>query len=849
MGGGKGGGSREVADFYLSVDYGIGLGVIDSINEIKIKEKTAVVGPIMEDGTLGIEKKKLFGGDDGEGGIKGVIEAYLGGSTQKMSYQLAARRGKAPNQCPGYRGLAHVFFRGGPAPSGNPPTGNYSAYENGTPITYAFDYATDTLGNVLPGDPTAPEDDPEQTEGSPFNPNQRTSWFSATIGSGKSTRKGFKWTSNNPYHPPVSFNVTACSSDLMADARIWPIIGVTGGVYDLATEGAAFAGGKLDKRKLPDKNPAAMIYDAMVDELDWGMGVDPLAIDTSSFTLAAAALALENFGLSLLWVRESEVGEYIQEILDHIKALLFVSPVTGLWTLKLLRNDYDPDLDPWVLDDSNSTVTSFKRQAWGEVINEIVVSYTDPESEEEETVSRQNAASIAVQGGVNSETRDYHGVRNPWLAGQIADRDLEEVSRVMASAVVYADRRFRNVLPGDLLKVTSTDKKLTEVIFRVMKVGRGSTSERRMKFDVVEDVFSAPRITEITETEEPTDQGDGLPSDPNFVFPMTVPLPLLTQSGISADDLDAQYPRVYTAFIVDDLTSNTTSIIAEADITYLNGSASLGQVAEFPAPAMYGLIEDLPQEATSVIAASVFDAMVDEPLPGDVFIIGYSDAVHEMIMLDTYDSGNDEWTVVRGLWDTVPLEWFAGEYICASPPSAALDSQERVADDTTTYRFRPTTSQGTLESADATPFDFTPTERPHAPFRPADCEIDGNGFADTEYLTDPIPSTITCTWANRNRLSEDAVAARWGGASVTPESGQTTLIRFRDIFTDTIVHEEPALEGDTTVDVDTLDLAGYANFYVEFIAERDGIESVFFASRILRLANGGYGQNYGNTYG
>lgn len=122
---------------------------------------------------------------------------------------------------------------------------------------------------------------------------------------------GFYWGANNPYLPGVWVTVSRTSEGLGGgNARI----------------GA-------------DSNPAHIIYECLTNT-SWGMGASASAIDVDSFTDAAATLQSEAFGLSMIWTRQSTIEAFVSEVLDHIEAVLYVSPRTGLLTLKLIRGDY-----------------------------------------------------------------------------------------------------------------------------------------------------------------------------------------------------------------------------------------------------------------------------------------------------------------------------------------------------------------------------------------------------------------------------------------------------------------------------------------------------------------------------
>ncbi|MFU1607326.1 hypothetical protein ACM25O_13155 [Sulfitobacter pontiacus] len=155
---------------------------------------------------------------------------------------------------------------------------------------------------------------------------------------------------------------------------------------------------------------------------------------------------------------------------------------------------------------------------------------------------------------------------------------------------------------------------------------------------------------------------------------------------------------------------------------------------------------------------------------------------------------------------------------------------------------------GRLDYEAADEVVFTPSERPHQPFRPADPTVDGKRFVGPSYVGPAVPPTLTVTWRNRNRLAEDAVAYAWDRASTTVETGQTTTVRFRDAIDGGVETEFAGLTGTQAV-IDITPLAAYRFYTVEVLSERDGIESYRSSDVSLELVRLGYGNNYGYDYG
>jgi len=82
----------------------------------------------------------------------------------------------------------------------------------------------------------------------------------------------------------------------------------------------------------PDMNPAHIIRECLTDK-EWGMGYADADIDDAAFTAAADTLYTEEMGISILWQRENTIEAFVQDIVRHIDAALYVDRRTGKFVL------------------------------------------------------------------------------------------------------------------------------------------------------------------------------------------------------------------------------------------------------------------------------------------------------------------------------------------------------------------------------------------------------------------------------------------------------------------------------------------------------------------------------------
>ncbi len=585
-----------------------------------------------------------------------------------------------------------------------------------------------------------------------------------------------------------------------------------------------------------DSNPAHIIYECLTNT-DWGMGAPATAIDVASFESAAATLYGEEFGLSMLWTQQDTIENFVKEALDHIEAVLFVNPKNGLLTLKLIRDDYDIDALP-VFTPDNSVVTKFARKLWGETINEIVVTFTNPENEEEETVSAQDLANIEAQGGIVSDGRNYYGVRVKALATKLAHRDLRAASTPIASCDIEANREAWNLLPGDCLKLHSPDDGIDNIIMRVGPVDYGKPGDSTVRAPLVEDIFSLPLADYnlppdsewVPVSEEPT------PADHTLVF--TLPYYLVINE-VDQTVLNAgwAYPETFAGVLAAEAGQDTPEFeLFEADGDEL-GTKTIVSRAELAA--------DIPAEALSVLPAFPDRTQGNPPTVGGLILIeGTGEGDSELCAITgEYPAG---YTVERGVLDTVPRAWPAGTpvwFIDANLENT--DDIARAEAEIVQYKVLTRTSLGLLDFNAAPTVSHTVLARPHLPLRPADVRVSGDpGFAGAvdQDGVDPVP----VTWSRRNRLTEDAVIMPWDAADVAPEDGQATRV---DVLgaDGSILTTHDDLAG-TSFDVPVASFAGNSRGVVRVSAKRDDLVSLQ-AHEIEVIVATGYGYGYGYNYG
>lgn len=547
-----------------------------------------------------------------------------------------------------------------------------------------------------------------------------------------------------------------------------------------------------------DANPAHIIYECLTNK-DWGIGSPASGIDFDQWDAVGEVLYNEGLGLSLLWIRQSKVEDFVQEILDHIKGVVYVDPQTGLLSLALIRGDYDAgSLD--VLTPDNADLTSFSRKLWGEITNEIVVTWTNPDNEQEETITVQDLASVGIQGGIISASRNYYGVRYASLAQKLAWRDLASDGQPLASCDASVDRTEWDLRPASVVKVTWPEYGLAEIVFRVMSIDYGKPGDPTIRLQLMEDVFG---LDVGTYGEPPsTSWVDPSVAPANMQITELLTLPLYSALGSFAmQNLsgDPVYPEVVSGVLTTTSITDTYSAELWDEITQPDATLQWEQLSTLNVLGHGVLAADLDREDISTGVA--FDSLIGQNAPtvsGFVMMGGAGETGNEIALITAGD-----YTLQRGVLDTVPRAWPAGTPCWfVQTDSLFEDNLIRAAGEEVSYKVRSRTSQGLLSLGATTEVSYTLSDRPWLPNRPADVIAYGEAWSSEAMPINTIGRAdpwITTSWAVRNRLEEDTAVLAWTDASMTPETGQTTTIEVRSLA-GSLLATHDSLSG-TTFDV------------------------------------------------
>ena len=285
-----------------------------------------------------------------------------------------------------------------------------------------------------------------------------------------------------------------------------------------------------------DLNPAHIIRECLTNQI-WGIGVNESNIDDVSFKKAADTLHYERMGISIKWTDSTSINEFVDNIKEYINAQLYLDRVTNKWKLYLIRDDYDV-ADLISLNQSNIRNLDFERRTLAECVNAVTVTYWDQARAKESTVTVQDIARIAQQGGVISQAVDYKGFTNSGLASRIALRDLKTLSSTLASVSFDVDESFSETWhEGMPFKLSDESYGLSEAVMRIRTTKRGDGINNTVYVEAIEDSFSSP-MQSVIEYVPPITSGDSTAKNATAIAFEVPYIELVEQYG--QDEVDSK---------------------------------------------------------------------------------------------------------------------------------------------------------------------------------------------------------------------------------------------------------------------------------------------------------------------
>lgn len=518
-----------------------------------------------------------------------------------------------------------------------------------------------------------------------------------------------------------------------------------------------------DKANIDGGTTGAHIIYELITNADWGMGYTDQDVDQDAFKAAADTLYDEGAALSILWQNQTSIEDFCNSILEHINGSLYVDLETGLFTLTLLRADYDVDSVP-VFDESNVlSVTDYSRSALGELTSQVQVVYQAADDNTSTTVTATDIALATAQGAMVSTTNQYNGVANGEQANRLAWRDLAELSTPLAKLKIKAKRDASTLRVGSPFVFSWSPLGIVRLPMRVAQINYGTLTDGSITVQATQDVFGLDKALYSAPT------GTAWTSPRNA--PASAPQRVLRE---------ATYRQIIDDIIGADQWAEVTP--SSGFVTTLASKPSgdsLGYtLADRSGSDAFVQFDDQTFTPSATVAAAVgpADVSLSFATAEDVEESSNSQLAYledEIVLVTSIDS--DGATIARGMLDTVPASHPAGArlWLFDNDQLGVDDDQAWPDGSTVDVRLMPATLEGELALTDAPTDQITMNHRAVRPYPPG--HFRANGDRAPVFIT----GALSLAWAHRDRTQQLTGYTLQTDPSIGPEDGASYKITIR----------------------------------------------------------------------
>ncbi|MEH6413895.1 phage tail protein [Pseudomonas sp. CGJS7] len=704
--------------YLFGLHMGLSRGPLDEIVEIRVGDREVWKGSITKSGRIFINKPDLFGGDKGEGGIKGTLDVLMGELSQAVLPALAALHGAIG---PAFRGVTTQYFDGQIA-------------------------------------------------------------------------------ANNPYPKPWKERVRRA------------LAGWDGAVWYPEKAVVWLANGAVRAM-----NPAHILVECLTNR-DWGRGLNRGLLDDASYRRAADALHAEGFGLCLRWNRQSSIADFMQVVIDHIGGSQYVDRSTGRVTLKLIRDDYRiEDLPLFDYDSGLLSIEEDEVAAPDGAVNQVIVTWYDPTTDEERQIRVQDLAGIQATGGVASSTVDYKGLPTADLAARVGMRDLTIACSGLKKLKLRFDRRGGTLAPGSVFCIRDTLRGIERLVLRTGSFDDGRLADGTITVAAVQDVFGLPATVYLE------------PQHPVWTPPDRNPQPSPNRRLIEASYRDLA--TTLNAATLTALPADAGAVASVVDqpaglalnyvLTTRIGNGEYGEVAIGDWCPTATIVDVM--SATTLAVQMTAGQRLDQVAAGTAALIE-----EEVVRVVAIDAQAQTVTLARGCVDTVPAPHAAGARIWFYDDYAAADPSDYSLGETVQAKLLTRTSSAQLDPSLAPIDSIKLAQRQARPYAPGDLKLGGRRYPAA------VEGDLVVAWAHRDRKLQADQLVDHGEGSIGPEPGTAYVLRLLDAIAGTALDSPAAIAGTNY----TSPLKGVHRVRCELESTRDGLTSWQKASHTFDFKNG-----------
>lgn len=562
------------------------------------------------------------------------------------------------------------------------------------------------------------------------------------------------------------------------------------------------------------------VFAEVITNTEWGLGDTMAHIDTENFTAVGAVLAAEGFGLCPVWNTQQTIGDFLLSLQETIDGALYVDFKTGLWKIKLLRDDTKEEDMLTLGPDDIIAVDEFIRPSAAEIINSVSVTFNDYTTGKEQTVTEHDIAGIRMANEmIISTTLTYPAIPTQSLARRIALREASQFSRGLATFSCDCTRKAASLNVGDPFILKYPPLGIEKMICRVKDISFGKSTDWIVRVAVIEDAFNMPQ-TVLDETPSEWTPPDTTPvniiSPKNFEVPYYLVSLWITEDQPSAwSDLGENWGFFATlAKQPGALTTGYYQYTRQNDNTY-------NQDLFCAFSDWFSLAEDIDDIATTLQVAV---GQANDVVLKSLILID-----DEFIYLTAVNTDQTVFTVQRGFLDTVPAAHSAGSTIWLVSEDDTSNPNKYSTGQTVNFRL-PTESPTEMQNvAGVTSYTLTFQNRAERPIPPGNIRINGT------YRPRSVsggPGVLS--WARR--AYKDTTQPRTQlDADIKPEPGTTTsvIVSYRNSTSSAwVLAGRMNFTDETRVSADLMAywgrwLANAPHMRIQVLGMRDGLESTY----------------------
>lgn len=500
--------------YFMGIHLVLGHGPFDSINKVLWDQKPTWVGPAQTiSGQICMSNLNLYGGTPGgQGGIQGCFDIVMGTPTEAANAYLTAQLGTVP----AFRGVVSAIWKTGDITAVYTQsdltqisiTAAGCGYIGTTPYVKALEFECtrilhgwNTSGGVWYSAKAVINHTQDFSSPPTWSPTFQANTFGPTVNPGDTTLPidvtdtdwnlqsagfifiGSEWIKViGPTTGSDGHGGTILAGALIVERGLF---GTTPGTY---LNNTIFQFYEVDVSSVLAMNPAHIIYQCLTDPY-WGLGLPLTQIDDTQFRTAADTFFAENMGLCMQWVNASTVEDFVKIVLNHCAASLIMTS-RGTYQLIPLRGGYNVATLP-VYDQTDIVeMTNFQTQSWADEVNEVVMTYTDPSTARDTSVTAQDLANIDLQGKVVSQQVNYQGIRDHNLAATVVGRELNARATPLLTVKFKINRFGFGVSSGGLFVLNWPPRNLVGGVFRITTVSSGTVQDNTISVEAVQDIYS-----------------------------------------------------------------------------------------------------------------------------------------------------------------------------------------------------------------------------------------------------------------------------------------------------------------------------------------------------------------------